>query len=96
MEANLTVAAPELGENGNIEKLKDGVRDRLATAKAKVVESVEKVTEKAHDAWDKAADTSIHDVQASVVHYVRRNPGKSLLMAAGVGLVAGILLRSRR
>lgn len=96
MEANLTVSAPELKDNASIDRLKETVRGGIETAKAKVVEGYEKASEKVHHALDKAADTSIHDVQDSVVTYVRRNPTKSLLIAAGTGLLIGFLLRSRR
>jgi len=96
MEATQNVAAAEVGENGRVEKIKDAVRERLETAKAKAVEGYEKASEKAHEVWDKAADTSINDVHESVNEYVRKNPGKSLLMAAGAGMLVGFILRGRR
>ena len=81
--------------NAAVDNAKDAVVSGYETAKAKVVEGVEKVAGQAHELWDKAADTSIHDAEASVARYVRKNPGKSLLVAAGTGLLIGILLRGR-
>ena len=36
------------------------------------------------------------DLAADVNAYVRENPGKSVLIAAGAGFVLGLLLRGRR
>jgi ElaB/YqjD/DUF883 family membrane-anchored ribosome-binding protein len=85
----------EAAVNGAIDSAKEAVVSGYETAKSRVVEGYEKVAGQAHEMWDKAADTSIHDAEASVVRYVRHNPGKSLLVAAGTGLLIGILLRGR-
>ncbi|MCC5876207.1 MAG: hypothetical protein JJU11_08330 [Candidatus Sumerlaeia bacterium] len=74
---------------------KDAVEDGFETAKVKVAEGYEKVSEKAHKAWDKAADTTIHDVEHSATVFIRKNPGKSLLFAATAGLVIGAIFRGR-
>ncbi len=59
-------------------------------------ETVEKSGHAIHDTYDKVADKSLNDIQAAVIRSVRRNPGQSLLIAAGVGFIAGLFLRSRR
>ena len=74
---------------------KDAVAEGIQTAKAKVVEGYEKVSEQAHKAWDKAADTTIHDLEHSAISFVRKNPGKSLLFALSAGLVVGAIFRGR-
>jgi len=38
----------------------------------------------------------VDKISADVTDYVRENPGKSLLIAAGVGFVVGLLLRRNR
>ena len=96
METTHMVAPTEVEGNGRVEKLKEVVRERVETAKVKAREGYEKASEKAHEVWEKAADTSLNDVNESVNAYVRKNPGKSLLMAAGAGLVVGLLIRRRR
>lgn len=88
--------AQDTAENGSPESIKEAIRERLETAKAKASEGYDKLSEKAHEVWDKAADTSLNDVQASVKRYVRHNPGKSLLMAAGAGLIIGLAIRGHR
>lgn len=79
----------------DLQEVKDEVQNELENAKGKIREGLHNVNEKAHEIWDKAADTSLHDMEKSVVNYVKKNPGRSLLAAAGVGLLLGIYLRSR-
>lgn len=38
----------------------------------------------------------VGELSADVTEYVRDNPGKSVLMAAGVGFLLGLLIRARR
>ncbi len=87
---NTVKAAHEVEET--VEHMKETVREGYETAKAKVAE----VGEKAHEVWDKAADTSLNDVHDSVKAYVGKNPGTTLLAAAGVGLLVGLLIRGHR
>ena len=95
MDATTQSKTAEAIENG-AERAKTTVREGYESAKEHIKEGYDKVSEKAHDAWDKAADTSLHDIQKSVHMYVRRNPGKSLAVALGIGLVSGLLLRGHR
>lgn len=82
--------AKEVGKD-----VKDAAVSGYETAKAKVAEGYEKVSEQAHKVWDNAADTTLHDVEHSVAVFIRKNPGKSLLLAAGAGLVIGAICRVR-
>jgi ElaB/YqjD/DUF883 family membrane-anchored ribosome-binding protein len=96
MEATKESTTPEALDNGRTERAKKAVIEGFETAKGKVAEGYEKVSHKAHEVWDKAADKSLNDVVHSVNEYVKHKPGKSLLMAAGAGLLLGLLLRGRR
>lgn len=83
-------------ENAQPGKAKEAVAAGLETAKEKVVEGFEQVSQKAHEVWDKAADTSLNEVGHAVKKYVRHHPGRCLLIAAGAGLAVGLILRARR
>jgi ElaB/YqjD/DUF883 family membrane-anchored ribosome-binding protein len=61
-----------------------GARDRYDRAVEGAKRGYEKVRK---DASDLAEDVNT---------YVRENPGKSILIAAGAGFVLGLLLRGRR
>ncbi len=66
----------------------------------------ERFGEAARDKYDAAVESVQHGYQSAkksaadltddVNVYVRENPGKSILIAAGAGFVLGLLLRSRR
>jgi ElaB/YqjD/DUF883 family membrane-anchored ribosome-binding protein len=92
MEATKAIATTDVSENGRTEKLREVVHEKIESAKV----MAGKVNEKAHEALEKVADTSLKEVNESVNTYVRDNPGKSILMAAGVGVVIGALLFGRR
>ena len=90
-----------------IDEQRTPATDTLHTAASKLHESAEnlpggeKVTSIAHGAADKLEATAgyirDHDVQAmmtDVENVVRRFPGRSLLIAAGVGFLLGRALRS--
>jgi ElaB/YqjD/DUF883 family membrane-anchored ribosome-binding protein len=65
-------------------RLGDAARERYDAT----VDSVQRGYQKAR----KSAEDLTDDVNV----YVRENPGKSILIAAGVGFVLGLLLRGRR
>ena len=44
----------------------------------------------------KKARKDVDDLTENVNEYVRDNPGKSVIIAAGVGFLVGILIRGRR
>lgn len=71
-------------------------REKLHQLKEKAGERYEQASHKVHDAYERAADTSLRDVEQSVGNYVKEKPGKSLLIAMGAGLLAGMLLRGGR
>ena len=45
---------------------------------------------------ERIAETSVGDVVDNGRDYVRENPGKAILIAAGVGALVGYLLGRRR
>jgi len=78
------------------EEVQHNIREGLENAREKVLEGYEKVSDKAHEVWDNAADVTLNDVVKSARKYYKRNPGKCLLIAAGSGLFAGLMLSGRR
>lgn len=90
---NMDSAGEAIREGATV--VKDKVIEGYETAKHKVSEGYEAVSHKVHDVIDKAADTSLKDAKDSVSGFVKANPGKSLLVAAGAGLILGVILRGR-
>jgi len=45
--------------------------------------------------WTHSAKERVGDVNSQVLSYVRHNPYKSIAIAAGVGLLVGMLLKRR-
>ena len=43
----------------------------------------------------KVQEVDVKEVRDDVVDYIRRNPGKSILIAIGVGFALGFLVRRR-
>ena len=66
------------------EKAGAGAKEKYGVAKEKVIVGYDKAR--------KDMDTLLEDVN----EYTRDNPGKAVLIAAGVGFVLGLLLRPRR
>jgi ElaB/YqjD/DUF883 family membrane-anchored ribosome-binding protein len=81
------------------------VKERADQATAKVKEKADQVStvarerygvaaERARQGYDKARKDLDHLTQ-DVNEYVRDNPGKSVLIAAGVGFLIGLIFRGR-
>jgi ElaB/YqjD/DUF883 family membrane-anchored ribosome-binding protein len=70
------------------------VGDRAAEARERAADSVRAARERLsgleEELLDRARDAA-HDAE----HYVRRNPWQSVGIAAGIGLVVGVLLSRR-
>lgn len=79
-----------------MENIKEAVVDNVENLKTKAVEGLEKASHVAHEVWDKAADTTFNDVHHSFKKYVAQKPVSTLLVAAGAGLVLGMLIRGIR
>ncbi len=77
------VGAARKVERG-IGKAKDVVSEKVEKAKAGVKEGAEALKSK-----------SLGDLCADTKGFVQENPGKSVLIALGVGVLAGMLLRRR-
>lgn len=81
----------------------DGVDARVHRVAGDVRQRAERASEVAREKYRVAADaaregyvkvkTDIKRVSNDVNDYVRENPGKSLLMAAGAGFLIGLLVR---
>ncbi len=97
LEGAVTVNMDSAGEaiREGVGAVKGKVVEGIEAAKHTVAEGYEAVSHKVHEVIDKAADTSLKDAKDSLCSYVKTNPGKSLLVAAGAGLVLGVILRGR-
>ncbi|MEQ8818888.1 MAG: hypothetical protein RLY93_01490 [Sumerlaeia bacterium] len=71
-------------------------RDRAEEIAAQAREKAVQASERARDLHERYGDTSLKDVERSVGEYIRREPGKSLLIAAGVGALFGMYVRGGR
>lgn len=83
-------------EKGRLDNLKGQVREKVETIKQKAHEEYEKAAHKLEETLEKVSDTSLKDVHNSLNTYVKENPGKSLMIAAGVGFALGVLVGRRR
>jgi ElaB/YqjD/DUF883 family membrane-anchored ribosome-binding protein len=80
------------GSAGKASKqVKESAEKASAVAKEKYGVAKEKVVV-GYDKARKDMDTLVEDVN----EYTRDNPGKAVLIAAGVGFVLGMLIRPRR
>jgi ElaB/YqjD/DUF883 family membrane-anchored ribosome-binding protein len=89
----LQAVGSEVGKR--YDKLSDDVRRGAERASAVAKERYEETSEtlkKGYTKVRKDLDGLMKDVNA----YVRDNPGKSVLMAAGAGFLLGLLFRGRR
>lgn len=91
------------------EKLQDvggGIGERAKSLGGDVRERATRVSERAREGYDVAREKAGHGYERArkdldqlttdVNAYVRDNPGRSILIAAGVGFLVGFLLRGER
>lgn len=87
-------------------KLADEVQERLRDVSSDVRRGYERAASAARDSYQDAAEgvrrgyarasRQLRKVSQDAGDYVRDNPGKSILIAAGVGFLLGLLVQSRR
>src|SRR5664280_2692829 len=91
---------------GSMEKAKEALgegygklRSRSAEAYDKAKEQFDKLAAEIKKGYAKVKakvqEIDVKEVRDDVVDYVRRNPGKSILIALGVGFAVGYLVRRR-
>ena len=68
--------------------------EKVGEARKKILESLETAKVRLHDA-ERAALRHGEDAMFATEDYVKRNPWQSVGIAAGVGLVLGVLLARR-
>jgi ElaB/YqjD/DUF883 family membrane-anchored ribosome-binding protein len=68
--------------------------ERVASVRARAEESLQQAKERLAEAEDEVLQGA-RDAAAAAESYVKKNPWQSLGIAAGVGLVIGLLLRRR-
>ncbi len=91
--ASLEVAREKMGElYGRSRELAEEAYERAKVQFEKVSAEVKKGYAKVKA---KLQEVDVKEVRDDVVEYVRRNPGKSLLMALAAGFVIGYLVRRR-
>ena len=81
------------------------VKEKAGEASAKVKEKAGQVSTAAREGYDVAAERAkqgydkarkdLDHLTSDVNEYVRDNPGKSVLIAAGVGFLIGLIFRGR-
>ena len=81
----------------------DKFRDKLTETRENIADmghlAKETVQDKLHELKDRAAESyadgkeKLQDIEKSLARHVRESPMKSVLIAAGVGLVLGVLWR---
>ena len=77
------------------EKASAAAKESAERASAVAKEKYDVAREKVRYGYDKARKDIDH-LTEDVNEYVRDNPGKAVLMAAGIGFVLGLLMRGRR
>ncbi|MEE8277230.1 MAG: hypothetical protein V3R89_00700 [Thermoanaerobaculia bacterium] len=88
---------------GGVEKGVKGLGETAGRAKQQVKEGAERATVVARDKYDVAAEKvrvgydkakkDLDHLSQDLNEYVRDNPGKAVLIAAGLGFLVGLLLR---
>lgn len=82
-------AAHSAGER--MRDAKESAQERLHEAQDAARDYSRWAKERGEDFYHRIQDTSMTDVEKAVTDYVRENPGKSLIAAAGAGIVLGLL-----
>lgn len=108
MAANETGQTGETGgatkSKGRTGKVVDGMQDRFREASEDVRHGAERASEEIRRGYDRASQAAregydrvekdFQSLSRDVNAYVRDNPGKSVMLAAGVGFLLGLLMRS--
>jgi ElaB/YqjD/DUF883 family membrane-anchored ribosome-binding protein len=100
-ESNLKAAGNEAAARARdrVGQFVDEVREKAApileSARDKIVEQAHVMKEKVHEGTENLKKKSLSDLGTDINRYVRNNPGKVVLGAFAVGLIAGAMLRGR-
>lgn len=100
-ESNLKAAGAEAarGARERVGQFVDDVREKAApvleSAREKLAEQAHALKEKVHEGTENLKKKSLSDLGTDINRYVRNNPGKVVLGAFAVGLIAGAILRGR-
>ena len=96
---DLTILRDDLGRISN--KVTELVRGQSANMREAVEDGREALGDKARD-WTKAGASALGEAQNRVMHAksdietrIERNPFAALLIAAGIGLMFGLITRDR-
>jgi len=103
-----TVFESSEGSSSRFKDVRESVSDSLRTAATAIHDRLEEAGEQSHltqygqqaSRWlnasaDYVRDADLQKVRSDVQEQVRRNPGRSLLIAAAAGLIIGSLFRRR-
>ena len=72
----------------------DQTGERIASVRARAEESLQQAKVRLADAQDTVLE-SVRDATQTTEKYVKQNPWQALGIAAGIGMLAGLLLRRR-
>lgn len=98
----------QIGEEvqGKVREVSAEVKRGAEQAKKEIARGWQQASEKAREGYGEASESlrkgyrkvrkDMDGLTGDVNDYVRDNPGKSILMAAGVGFIVGLLLRNGR
>jgi ElaB/YqjD/DUF883 family membrane-anchored ribosome-binding protein len=87
------LASNSLGEKS--ERLKEQVGQSATLAKDIACDGLKTVQQKAADLYHAGSDKAVA-LKDGTLAFVRENPVKTVLLAVGIGAVAGLLLARRR
>lgn len=71
----------------------EDVRQGAERASGEIRRGYERASDAAREGYERV-ERDLHGLNRDVNAYVRENPGKSVVLAAGVGFLIGLLLRS--
>lgn len=92
------------GSKGKGGKIVDGMQDRFREASEDVKQGAEKASAEIRRGYERASDAAregyvrmekdLESLNSGLQAYVKENPAKAVLMAAGAGFLIGLLMRS--
>ncbi len=85
----------EVDMNEKFQEVQEAARRRASQAKEVAQEQYAVRSEQLKDGYSKVQD-NMHHVSDDLGSFVRQNPGRAVLLAAGAGFLIGLLFRGRR
>jgi len=74
----------------------DYVQEYAGKVSDAAIQAKDYVTDKVNVVSDKIKEIDFAEISGNAKEYARQNPGQTILISAGVGLLLGLLIRGRR